>query len=665
VPDETASYDRWLWIELIGFDNERPDYGVQAYLDNAGFVPDAVSLFVFNPDFIHAHNGLDEDGPLPFDCCSYGGHPNSYERQRQAWTRFQLKGLIEELRRRGIAVLVSVFDIFVTDEWIGQHPELLHVNRAGDRIRSICPWKRLSDGSFYDDFFARKLGEVLRDYGFDGYHQADGYCHPRLPAYEGDYSDDMIGQFVEATGVVLPEGLADESGDRSEFVQQRAAWIWRHVRRKWLCFQAGRMATFCRKVAEAVHAQGKWVVANNALTRDPFQALYRFGVDYRQMAEAGVDGFILETVAPGVSIGGEGGRAAAPHYDFLAMVLLIKSYVPHLKLHCLNNAHDVNEQWDVLRHGSTLLEREIYCNSNLYRWRPGGSLERCSAGPVVCLADGIHPHEWQWLREWWERGFGTTPRRVVGATIVWSDAAHERQLDEYLKTRRWTTHKLLYELLAKGAPLHCVADVTDLAGVSGPLVVLNLHLFPEEDRAAVLAYDRGPVITIGLPIRTLLHPEFAFGDCYYPGGLACYVYGAGREWEVAIAPEGPEEIPGDLMGLPEPQAYFEELYFRKVSTSFVEACARIIADCAGAVKVLSRADVIRVQALELEGGFLRLLVGNDSHYYVITDLDVGREIESVRVVTPFPGTTPAFSGSRLGFRVPGRGMAIVDVALKE
>jgi hypothetical protein len=470
----------------------------------------------------------------------------------------------------------------------------------------------------------------------------------------------MVGQFVESTGVELPEGLGGESGDRPEVVQQRAAWIWRHARREWLRFQAGNITAFCRKVVEAVHAEGKWVVANNALTRDPFQALYRFGV-----AEAGVDGFILETVAPGVAIGGEGGRTAAPHYDFLAMVLLIKSYVPDLALHCLNNAHDVNDQWDVLRHGSTLLEREIHCNSSLFRRRGDGALERCSAGPVVCLADGIQRHEWQWLREWWERGFGARPRRVIGATVIWSDAAHERQLDEFIDTRRWTTHKLLYELLANGAPIYCAADVRDLAGVSGPLLVLNPQLFPAEELATVFAYNRGPIVMIGGRTPALPKPDFEFEDCYTPRQLFCGVYGAAREWEVAIQPDGPEDIPEDLLGLPEPQAYFEELYFRKVSESFLAGCVRVIADCAGAVKVLSRAEVIRVQALELKDGRLRLLVGNDSHYYVITDLDVGREIESVRVVTPFPGITPPFSGSRLGFRVPGRGMVIVDVTLKE
>jgi len=36
-----ANCQRWMWIELIGFDNEEADYRVQTFLDNAGFLPDA------------------------------------------------------------------------------------------------------------------------------------------------------------------------------------------------------------------------------------------------------------------------------------------------------------------------------------------------------------------------------------------------------------------------------------------------------------------------------------------------------------------------------------------------------------------------------------------------------------------------------------------------
>jgi hypothetical protein len=463
MTDQNKPYETWLWVDLIGFDNESPDYGVKAYLDNAELVPDAVSLLIFNPDFVHAHDGMAEDRAFPYDYCSYGGHPSGYLRQRQDWTRFQLRGLVRELQGHGLAVYFSVFDIFLTDEWIGQHPELLHVTKSGQRIHSICPWKRFRDGTYYGDFFARKVGDVLADYGFDGFHQPDGYSHPRLPLYEGDYSDDIIDQFVTATGLALPGDLAARCDDDAEVVGRRAAWIWRHARREWIGFYADLVQMFCRKVAGAVHARGKLVILNNALTRDPFQALYRYGVDYKRLAEAGADGFIVESVAPGVALGAEAGMEANPHHDYLAMLLLMKSYLPDLALRCLNSAHDINEQWDVLRHGPTVLEREIYCNANLFRWQSDGRLERCSAGRMVCLADGLLRYEWQWLKEWWDRAYAAIPRRLLGATLVWSDRTMQPQLEEYITTRRWTTHKLLYELMGRNAPVHATADVADLA----------------------------------------------------------------------------------------------------------------------------------------------------------------------------------------------------------
>ena len=39
-----APYTPWLWVELIGFDNEQPDFGVQHYLDNAGLKASFVVL---------------------------------------------------------------------------------------------------------------------------------------------------------------------------------------------------------------------------------------------------------------------------------------------------------------------------------------------------------------------------------------------------------------------------------------------------------------------------------------------------------------------------------------------------------------------------------------------------------------------------------------------
>ncbi|MGD9518668.1 MAG: hypothetical protein AB7W28_04060 [Armatimonadota bacterium] len=662
--DQPSPREKWVWVELIGFDNESPDQGVQAYLDNAGFVPDVISLLLYNADFLHLHAGMGEDRALPFDCCSYGGHPFSYERARQDWTTYQLRDLVRKLHDHGVSVFLALFDLFVTDQWIGQHPELLHVNRNGTRIRSLCPWKRLSDGTWYEDFFAGKLGEVLDDYGFDGFHQADGYSHPRLPLYEGDYSDDMVDQFVAATGLELPGGLEEASGDAPQVIQERARWIWRYARRQWIDFYADRIARFCRKVVETAHARGRQVVPNNALTRDPFQALYRYGVDYKRVAEAGVDGFVIETVAPGVSLGAEHGAQANAHYNYLAMLLLMKSYLPDLDLHCLTSAHDVNEQWDVLRHGPTLLEREIYCNSNLYRWRHDGTLERCSAGPMVCLGDGLQRHEWQWLREWWGRGFSANPCRIVSATVVWSDKALSAQLDDFIATRCPSTHRLLYELMARGAPIYCAADVADAGIVQGPLLVLNPQHFPEDELRSVIDAAASPVIAIGSRAPALPPPSFEFQDTcgLYP--LVCAVYGAAVRRDVNLEPVQAEGLPEDVRSITEPPTFVEELLFHPVSDSFLAACVEIIANCAGAVVVRIRPDVIRVQALELDDQVWRLLVGNDSHYYVVTELDVGRAIESLEVITSFPGQPPHFEGSRFGLRVPGKGVVVIDVTFR-
>jgi len=68
LADDTPALTRWVWVELIGFDNESPDYGVRHYLDTAGFVPDLVSFLLFNPDFVHTHDGMGADRALPFDC---------------------------------------------------------------------------------------------------------------------------------------------------------------------------------------------------------------------------------------------------------------------------------------------------------------------------------------------------------------------------------------------------------------------------------------------------------------------------------------------------------------------------------------------------------------------------------------------------------------------
>lgn len=47
------SCEKWVWVELLAFDNASPDYGVRGYIDNAGFVPGVVSFLMSSADFVH------------------------------------------------------------------------------------------------------------------------------------------------------------------------------------------------------------------------------------------------------------------------------------------------------------------------------------------------------------------------------------------------------------------------------------------------------------------------------------------------------------------------------------------------------------------------------------------------------------------------------------
>ena len=56
------AYTFFVWVELIGFDNAKPDFGVGEYLDRMAVKPQAISLLLDNDGLFLSH----EDG-LPAD----------------------------------------------------------------------------------------------------------------------------------------------------------------------------------------------------------------------------------------------------------------------------------------------------------------------------------------------------------------------------------------------------------------------------------------------------------------------------------------------------------------------------------------------------------------------------------------------------------------------
>ncbi|BBH19729.1 hypothetical protein Back11_10740 [Paenibacillus baekrokdamisoli] len=653
-----ANYARWIWVELIGFDNEHSDYAVKAYIDNLGFVPDALSLLFFTPEFVHNHENMEIERALPRECCSYTARPYNRERARQAWTNHQLRNLIAELQKYNIAVYCSFFNIYEYNfdgekfrgDWSDKHSYLCERMKSGLLHGLLNPLKRFENQTYYEDFFISKLTQVLTDYGFNGYHGADGYTSGRITLAEGDYSDDMVGQFIASRKLEsIAEITAFCEGRQAEF-EQRAEWIWANLREEWIAFYADRWELFWQKVVAAVHRDHRKVVFNTAWTRDPFEALYRYGVDYRRIANTGIDGFVVETVGASL-IMGAGGVEMNPHYDFLAMLMTIKAYVPKVDLYCLNAIQDTTERWDALRHAPTILERDIYSLSNVFWMNEAGALNRCSTGFVACLSDGIHHHEWKWIHNRWNLAFGEGPKQILGATMIWSDYAFNNQLSDYVRTRGWSTHKLLHELISRGAPIHSIVNIKFLEQAHGAILVPHSHLLSEDERRAVSAYSNGPVIMIGPELSDIQEDQ-----------LSCAVYGEKGRLDQSFTADQELLTADELKDINDPKYWVHELYFQRISDDFLQKCANVIGEHTGSPQILQGAAVIEVTALQLSDNYIRLFIGNDHVNYSEARIEMGKRIVTIAIRTDFPGTPVIPEGKCFNVRVPGRGIVVLDVA---
>jgi hypothetical protein len=664
---KTQPYERWIWIELIGFDHQAPDFGVADYLENAGFVPEAVSLLLFTPDFLHGHGGMEREWELPMEACSYAARPYGKERNRQPWTNWQLRGLVEQLRSHGIAVYCSFFNLFLyrdngkqaASRWCSAHPELYEMRGSGEPFPVINPLKRLEDGTLYEDLFVADLARVMADYGFDGLHGGDGYTSPRLSLADADYSDDMVGQFLAESGVALDPGLEPNCDGDAAAMQRRADWIWKRQRMAWIGFYARRWAGFWRKTMAELRRMGKTGYLNTAWTREPFEALYRYGVDYRLLAEAGIDGFIVESGAAGLSAGADG-IEYEPSTEFMATLLALKAYVPDTKLICLNGIQDTTEQWDVLSHAPTLIERDIYTLANVYLHEPDG-LRRCADGFLACLGDGIEARNWAWINGRWQSAFAGVPRQVAGATFVWSDAALYPSLAQYSDNRQWPAHKFLQSLIEQGASMGAIARSEQLEGITGNICIADLHLWPDEQLDQALSYTAGGALLIaklddrmqsalsrhGMEMEGRRNEWFAI------------VREAGGRIVKAISGGLAAELAGDETD--DKLSWIQPLAYAPLPADFVGDCVQALVKLANAPAVTRFAETAPLAGFQLDNGHYRLFIRNLNTKYRAVQVEAAQPIGKLEVVTDFPGVPLFPEGNRFTTQVPGRGITVIDL----
>ncbi len=725
----------FTWIELIGFDNTKPDFGVNDYVKTLGFVPYGVSFHLTSINFVNDHKGMESEYRLPVYACSYSGHTHNDDRIRQDWTNYQLKGLASELHKAGIKVYASFFDFYSRDDTPGTvhptffdaHPELCVVLDTGYVSSLIYMTKRFADGTWYEDYLLDKLIQTASDYDFDGIQLADGISSPRLPLQRIEFSDDVVGQFLTHSEIALPEGILASCGSNEE-IKKRATWILANYHMEWIKFNTWRWSSFLTKIIKGLKAAGKDAAFNSAWTRDPLEAIYRYGADYRAFVAAGATSIVVEDVSSDLAILEDRPNFRMDyeyrkyvHHDFAATLMQIRACLPDIAITPLYMIRDTLEQWDVLHHMPTAMQRAAAANLNNFMIRPKGKsiggradnhadssaameIRPVTNGPYFCLSDGLTKEDWDYTRIMWDNGYTEKIHSVPGITILWSDNRMQAEIDELIKSRCWHTGKWLAELKQAGAPIHKIVRIDEIsAAVEGPLLVTNPELLPDKELASVLEYDRGPLLFLGKVKDSGTMRELVGSCCIratMTNGWGEVVFavrenkhGMIRDGKLGKAQENTQDNIGkvkysDLSGTVSADSgpinyrtddamsadtgpafenlgkhWAQPLLFAPACPDFIEKCAEIMTQMSDYPVVVDNDGSCHIEQIFIGPDTMRLLVDNEEYYYKLPVIETGKQIKGIKAITKPEGYPLRPNGSTFRIRVPGRGMDVIEIQI--
>lgn len=527
----------FLWVELIGFDNTQADYGVRQYLDNLGRTPNAVSLLFQNDNLFRCYDPKDSaDFTLPPNCCSYGGRPFNRLRKRQDWKASELKGLVTELKKQGVAV------VFASFFWYKDMPIAKELH----------------------DKVIEKLVPFLCDFGFTGYHGADGYappCHFNLQC--------------------------EKAEDRPKVAKARAALY----------------AENWRDMINALHAKDLKCWMNTTWTLDPYEALLRYGVDYRALADVGLDGFIVESSAAGITLRTGPARNTASRIDkSTSMLIRLKACCPNTSLVLLHGINDGNEQWSALKHARSACRSEVMALGNVFYGN-----KRALDGFLCCLSDDVPAAQWNEIFDLYD-STRVPAAEPLGLRVVWSDRAFRSEFDECSVTLDCSSNTFLWETLRRGAVIHSSISVADaLKDKSIPLMIINPKFFPKEELDA-LTNRFAPVQVVGLGA--------------IPPDTAPYV---------KLPPEKLK-----LTGMPEDNSghFTWEIPENKPPACIFERAAGDENWIIPVVKPLQKE--LRLYGYRMTNGRLALFCRNEDEKYITADIMVNLPISDILVHSDFP-----------------------------
>ncbi len=500
--------ETWIWTELLAFDREKPDYGVEEYLERIGFPVDGITFLLSSMDFILLHDGMEKEHVLFPDVCSRQGHEENEERKRQEWTNYELRGLIAGLKKHGIKVFCSIFILNMHDryhkEWGTAHPEL----RMGDKIHGIdnafSMLARLKDGTLFEDIFLERLSKVVPDYDFDGWHGPDGQG-PGWNLTHSDSSDQFVFQFAEYLGDgVLPAEFLREMDGSEEEMARRLDYIWKNFNREWADFTSKRWVSLWTKAAHAMHALGREVMINSPFAKSIFESIFYFGLDYRALAGVGIDYVLMETVSTSLAlIAGEPERI----FDYRGSLAEFKACMPDAKLIFLDPVKDVLENWDALRHVPARLERDTWLLANETILRHG-ELVRCADGLLTCVGDGINRYEWTQLGKMYANAYSMESRESGEMLWLCDPGIFDPLRDDHRKHGTWPPYHIVSQLVeTQGLDISSACTPESLDSLTRPLLVPGFDLLGDSVKQTLLSKKGTPVVLIGNFLSEAVPPD--------------------------------------------------------------------------------------------------------------------------------------------------------------
>lgn len=645
-----------IWCPLIGFDVEAEDKGVAEYLNKIGAKPYSIALFVFQPDMMYYHEGMDKEILLPKECSNYYGAERNEIRSIQPWTNYDLRDLVQRLKAEGIKVYFS---------YMGMHT--VKKDRAGgglfgyvaqenflDEHQECCiegvPWdghtylpKRMSGGTYFADFLADKAVKMLADYGADGIHLADALFPPCMQLQEGDMSFDMLERFEKYLGCDLPKGLAhkDESTKYID-IKERANYVWSNLREEWITFNSESWADTIKKIADKLHANNFDLMTCNAWTSEPFEALYRYGIDYSKVAKAGIDYMALEQQAT-TTFTVDSSQKMMTDWERYSCSMLTKAYAKETSYLSMNFVKDSTEEASTVSFFPAATEREIHQYMNWYLL--GDKLQRASDGYFICLGDALKKSEWDLVIKNYERVFKEEPSEYMGVVLGWTDSQINKFLPEYLKGRRWSAHRILSRINRKGAGVCALVDLSDIDKFDKDVFIPNADLLTKEELEKVNNATCSVVLTTIRGEEHKLASLTGFEKHYDEGvnedEFQSVVYVKSSTVSLKSVLEGIDFGARlgaeDMSKVKDTRIWCYELVFRTVSDGYLSLLAKILRSLTYKKYDISLDSNIPFTLLKMADGRYRIMISNSCLiHYDRAIVRLNGELTSLTNIVDFP-----------------------------